>query len=117
MKTAVTVNRYRSRSAEVFAARKTIFLPEFLRRQVGQNVVGLDDRARAAARLPPGVRVVIVGPHRRRLAARSHLCVVPSVCQEACSTTVLEALALTMAELVDLALALPKLLEFHAEPA
>jgi glycosyltransferase involved in cell wall biosynthesis len=28
------------------------------------------------------------------LAARSHLCVVPSVCEEACSTTVLEALAL-----------------------
>jgi len=28
------------------------------------------------------------------LAARAHLCVVPSVCEEACSTTVLEALAL-----------------------
>jgi glycosyltransferase involved in cell wall biosynthesis len=29
-----------------------------------------------------------------RLAARSHVLVVPSVCEEACSTTVLEALAL-----------------------
>jgi glycosyltransferase involved in cell wall biosynthesis len=28
------------------------------------------------------------------LSARAHLCVVPSVCEEACSTTVLEALAL-----------------------
>ncbi|HBZ05246.1 MAG TPA: hypothetical protein DEP03_02320, partial [Massilia sp.] len=28
------------------------------------------------------------------LAAGAHLCVVPSVCEEACSTTVLEALAL-----------------------
>jgi glycogen(starch) synthase len=73
----------------------------------------------AARRLPPGVSVGIVGdgPERIalkcldereridflgwqqydqviRLAARSALCVVPSVCEEACSTTVLEALAL-----------------------
>jgi glycogen(starch) synthase len=75
--------------------------------------------AEAAPRLPPGVIVNIAGdgPQRAalehrfasrqvrflgwkeydeviRLAARSHLCVVPSVCEEACSTTVLEALAL-----------------------
>jgi glycosyltransferase involved in cell wall biosynthesis len=75
--------------------------------------------AEAAPRLPPGVTVSIVGdgPERAalerrftseqvrflgwknydeviRLTARSHLCVVPSVCEEACSTTVLEALAL-----------------------
>jgi glycosyltransferase involved in cell wall biosynthesis len=73
----------------------------------------------AARRLPPGVSVGIAGdgPDRIalkclyqreridflgwqhyqqviRLAARSALCVVPSVCEEACSTTVLEALAL-----------------------
>jgi glycosyltransferase involved in cell wall biosynthesis len=73
----------------------------------------------AARRLPPGVRIGIAGdgPERIalkclyqreridflgwqhydqviRLAARSALCVVPSVCEEACSTTVLEALAL-----------------------
>jgi glycogen(starch) synthase len=73
----------------------------------------------AARRLPPGVSVGIAGdgPERIalkclyeseridflgwqqyeqviRLAARSALCVVPSVCEEACSTTVLEALAL-----------------------
>lgn len=72
-----------------------------------------------AARLPPHARISIVGdgPHKaaleRRhggarvaflgwqdypaaiaLSARAHLCVVPSVCEEACSTTVLEALAL-----------------------
>lgn len=70
-------------------------------------------------RLPPGARLLIVGdgPERAALAARyggeavrflgwkdygeatalaaqSHVCVVPSVCEEACSTTVLEALAL-----------------------
>jgi glycogen(starch) synthase len=75
--------------------------------------------AEAAPRLPAGASVTIVGdgparaalerayggPHIRflgwknydemiRLAARSQLCVVPSVCEEACSTTVLEALAL-----------------------
>jgi glycogen(starch) synthase len=73
----------------------------------------------AARRLPPGVSVGIAGdgPERIalkclyesaridflgwqqydqliRLAARSAVCVVPSVCEEACSTTVLEALAL-----------------------
>jgi glycosyltransferase involved in cell wall biosynthesis len=73
----------------------------------------------AARRLPPGVHLDIAGdgPERIalkslyesarirflgwqpydqliRLAARSALCVVPSVCEEACSTTVLEALAL-----------------------
>jgi glycosyltransferase involved in cell wall biosynthesis len=149
--------------------------------------------AEAVPRLPAGVSINIVGdgPERAglearhgggqvrflgwqdyakviRLAARSHLCVVPSVCEEACSTTVLEALALgkqcvalarggtpellayqafdkqlllagSMAQLVDIvlaraaqapvfagpaahfgadaALALPKLLEFYADPA
>ena len=162
--TAFTVNRYRSQSAEVFAARKTIFVSEFLRRQFLRAVPGADlsrsqvlhnfiaadvlvreaacaagvDAGRillvgrvdtgkgfnqflaeAAPRLPPGVSIAIVGdgPQRVRLqrqhagaqvrffgwqdyaatirlAARSHLCVVPSVCEEACSTTVLEALAL-----------------------
>jgi glycosyltransferase involved in cell wall biosynthesis len=73
----------------------------------------------AARRLPPGVSACIVGdgPERMalkclyesdrirfpgwqqygqviRLAVRSQLCVVPSMCEEACSTTVLEALAL-----------------------
>jgi glycosyltransferase involved in cell wall biosynthesis len=147
----------------------------------------------AAPRLPPGVSLAIAGdgPERFalkclyqsdrvhflgwqqygqmiRLAVRSQLCVVPSVCEEACSTTVLEALALgkpcvalarggtpelatyqrydgqlrlaaTMAQLVDIALALaarppqavpahapfgadaalalPKLLDFYAERA
>ena len=33
-------------------------------------------------------------PAALALAARSHACVVPSTCEEACSTTVLEALAL-----------------------
>lgn len=75
--------------------------------------------AEAAPRLPPHAQVLIVGdgPEREPLAAayasarirflgwkdydeaialavRSHVCVVPSVCEEACSTTVLEALAL-----------------------
>lgn len=73
----------------------------------------------ARARLPPHARVTVAGDgplraglERRHgggqvrflgwqdysatlaLAARAHLCVVPSVCEEACSTTVLEALAL-----------------------
>ena len=75
--------------------------------------------AEAAPRLPPHAQLLIVGdgPERASLAAayasarirflgwkdydeaialavRSHVCVVPSVCEEACSTTVLEALAL-----------------------
>lgn len=75
--------------------------------------------AAAAGRLPPAARITVVGDGPQRaalearhggagvrfrgwqdypatlaLAARSHLCVVPSVCEEACSTTVLEALAL-----------------------
>jgi glycosyltransferase involved in cell wall biosynthesis len=73
----------------------------------------------AAGRLPAHARITIVGdgPERARLQQRhggpqvrflgwqdydaalalsagAHLCVVPSVCEEACSTTVLEALAL-----------------------
>lgn len=75
--------------------------------------------AEAAPRLPPHAQVLIVGDGPERaplqaayasgrirflgwkeydealaLAARSHICAVPSVCEEACSTTVLEALAL-----------------------
>jgi glycosyltransferase involved in cell wall biosynthesis len=75
--------------------------------------------AAACGRLPPQARLTIAGdgPERAALAARyggdrirflgwqdypaalalaagSHLCVVPSICEEACSTTVLEALAL-----------------------
>lgn len=75
--------------------------------------------AAATGRLPAHARVTIIGdgPQRAELArryggerirflgwqdydatlalsARAHLCVVPSVCEEACSTTVLEALAL-----------------------
>lgn len=75
--------------------------------------------AEAAQRIPAHAHVVIAGdgPERAALAraygsgrirflgwkeydeaiahaARSHVCVVPSVCEEACSTTVLEALAL-----------------------
>jgi glycogen(starch) synthase len=75
--------------------------------------------AEAAPRLPPDASLQIVGdgPERAALAARhahqrivfhgwrpyreaivhashSHACVVPSLCEEACSTTVLEALAL-----------------------
>ena len=75
--------------------------------------------AEGAPRLPPHVQVLIVGDGPERaplqaayaserirflgwkgydealaLAARSHVCVIPSVCEEACSTTVLEALAL-----------------------
>ncbi|MES2149190.1 MAG: glycosyltransferase family 4 protein [Pseudomonadota bacterium] len=75
--------------------------------------------AAAAGRLPAGVHISVIGdgPLRASLearhagpavrfagwqpypalvaaTARSHLCVVPSVCEEACSTTVLEALAL-----------------------
>ncbi|MFL6676676.1 MAG: glycosyltransferase family 4 protein [Massilia sp.] len=75
--------------------------------------------AEAASRLPPHARISVVGDGPQRaalearyggaqvrflgwqqyteaiaLSARAHLCVVPSVCEEACSTTVLEALAL-----------------------
>lgn len=44
----------------------------------------------------PGVRFLGWQDHAATLAlcANAHLCVVPSVCEEACSTTVLEALAL-----------------------
>jgi glycogen synthase len=75
--------------------------------------------AEAAGRLPPHARISIIGDGPQRaaleqahggpqvrflgwkdhaeavaLSARAHACVVPSVCEEACSTTVLEALAL-----------------------
>ncbi|MBQ5948639.1 glycosyltransferase family 4 protein [Massilia sp. ST3] len=75
--------------------------------------------AAAEGRLPPHARLHIVGDGPQRaelearhggervrflgwqdypatlaLSARAHLCVVPSLCEEACSTTVLEALAL-----------------------
>ncbi|OON63811.1 hypothetical protein B0920_10810 [Massilia sp. KIM] len=73
----------------------------------------------ASGRLPPHARLLIAGdgpqraelearhggagvrflgwqdyPSTLALSARAHLCVVPSLCEEACSTTVLEALAL-----------------------
>jgi glycosyltransferase involved in cell wall biosynthesis len=162
--TALAVDRYRQASADAFAARKTVFVSDFLRRQFLRAVPGADlSRCRvipnvvdyaalraaaeaappprpgdvvlagridagkgfgefldaASARLPPQAMLTIAGdgPERRplearfkgarvrflgwqdypaalALAARSHLCVVPSVCEEACSTTVLEALAL-----------------------
>lgn len=75
--------------------------------------------AQAHARLPSGARLLVVGDGPERhvlqqryagsavefagwrahadvlaLAAAAHVCVVPSLCEEACSTTVLEALAL-----------------------
>jgi glycosyltransferase involved in cell wall biosynthesis len=75
--------------------------------------------AAAAQRLPDGARITIVGDGPQRaaleqryanpritftgwqdyastvaLTARAQLCIVPSICEEACSTTVLEALAL-----------------------
>lgn len=75
--------------------------------------------AASAGRLPPHARLAIAGDGPRRaelehrhagervrflgwqdyssalaLSARAHVCVVPSLCEEACSTTVLEALAL-----------------------
>lgn len=162
--TALTVNRYRRASAQAFAAHKTIFVSDFLRRRfllavpdadlarcrvipnvvdyaalrkaalhapaprAGEAVlVGRIDAgkgfqeflAAAQGRLPPQALLTIAGdgperhllearygggqvrflgwqeyPAALALAARSHLCVVPSVCEEACSTTVLEALAL-----------------------
>jgi glycosyltransferase involved in cell wall biosynthesis len=162
--TALAVDGYRQASADAFAARKTVFVSDFLRRQFLRAVPGADlSRCRvipnfvdyaalraaaeaappptpgdvvlvgridagkgfgefleaASARLSPQAVLTIAGdgPERRRLearfkggqvrflgwqdypaalalAARSHLCVVPSVCEEACSTTVLEALAL-----------------------
>jgi glycosyltransferase involved in cell wall biosynthesis len=52
----------------------------------------------ALARRHGGLQVRFLGwqdyPSVLALAASAHLCVVPSVCEEACSTTVLEALAL-----------------------
>jgi glycosyltransferase involved in cell wall biosynthesis len=162
--TAIAVNGYRQASARVFAAHKTVFVSDFLRRQFLRAVPGADlSRCRvipnlvdyaalrqaaaaapaprpgevalvgridagkgfgeflaaASGRLPPHAVLAIAGdgperctlearfggaqvrflgwqdyPAALALAARSHLCVVPSVCEEACSTTVLEALAL-----------------------
>lgn len=165
--TALAVDGYRRQTAAAFAAQKTIFVSDFLRRQflravpaadlarsrVIHNVIdyaavraqaagayatpgqvllagridagkGFGDflaaaAAAAAEPLPPHACLLIVGdgperaalaaahasPQRRflgwrpqaevlALGARSQLCVVPSVCEEACSTTVLEALAL-----------------------
>lgn len=162
--TALAVDGYRQASARVFAAHKTVFVSDFLRRQFLRAVPGADlSRCRvipnvvdyaalrslaahapppqagavalvgridagkgfgeflaaANGRLPPHAVLTIAGegPERRTLearfsgpqvrflgwqaypaalalAARSHVCVVPSVCEEACSTTVLEALAL-----------------------
>jgi len=162
--TGLAVDGYRQASARAFAARKTVFVSDFLRRQFLRAVPGADlwrcrvipnfvdyamlRQAAAAApparagevalvgrvdagkgfgeflaaasgRLPPHARISIAGdgperaplearhaapgvrflgwqayPAALALAARSHACVVPSTCEEACSTTVLEALAL-----------------------
>ncbi|MFC3456822.1 glycosyltransferase family 4 protein [Massilia haematophila] len=78
---------------------------EFLRACAGrlpegaQVVVAGDGPERAAlAKRYAGRQVRFLGwqdyPEALALAAGAHLCVVPSVCEEACSTTVLEALAL-----------------------
>jgi len=62
------------------------------------NVVGDGPERRALALRHAGPRIRFLGWQDHgatlALAARAHLCVVPSVCEEACSTTVLEALAL-----------------------
>ena len=162
--TALAVDGYRQASARAFAARKTVFVSDFLRRQFLRAVPGADLArcrvipnvvdyaalrlaaasapdpragevalvgridvgkgfgeflAQAGAGLPAHARITIAGdgpergaleqgyggpqvrflgwqayPDALALAARSQLCVVPSVCEEACSTTVLEALAL-----------------------
>ena len=57
---------------------------------------GPQQAALAQRHAGPGIRFVGWQDHGATLAlaARAHLCVVPSVCEEACSTTVLEALAL-----------------------
>jgi glycosyltransferase involved in cell wall biosynthesis len=158
------VARYRRETAHAFAAHKTIFVSEFLRRgflravpdadlsrckvihnfieypylaeravgaaEVGANQVLLVGRidagkgfreflAAAKGKLPGAATLTIIGdgPLRAalqaehggdtvrflgwkpydeviRMAARSHLCVVPSVWEEPCGTTILEALAL-----------------------
>ncbi|KQQ88862.1 glycosyltransferase family 4 protein [Massilia sp. Leaf139] len=161
--TGLAVDGYRRASAQAFAAHKTVFVSDFLRRQFLRAVPGADlGRCRvipnfvdyamlrqvarvappprpgqvalvgrvdagkgfgeflaSASRVPPHARIAIAGdgPERAALEARyggaqvrflgwqsypaalalaagSHACVVPSVCEEACSTTVLEALAL-----------------------
>jgi len=62
------------------------------------SVVGDGPLRSALARRHAGGQVRFLGwqdySATLALAARAHLCVVPSVCEEACSTTVLEALAL-----------------------
>lgn len=78
---------------------------EFLRACAGrlpegaQVLVAGDGPERAAlAKRYAGRQVCFLGwqdyPDALALAAGAHVCVVPSVCEEACSTTVLEALAL-----------------------
>lgn len=62
------------------------------------TIVGDGPERAALERRHGGARVRFLGWQEQdatlALAARAHLCVVPSVCEEACSTTVLEALAL-----------------------
>ena len=158
------VRSYRSLAAAAFAARNTIFVSEFLRRQFLHTVTRADMRntwvvhnfidfsrlqeyilpigaidpgsillagridegkgfgeflETARGQIPTGVRLDIIGdgPRKEPLArrytsanvlfhgwktndavirttARSHLCVVPSIWEEPCGTTLLEALAL-----------------------
>ena len=161
---ARAVEGYRELAAATFAARSTIFVSEFLRRQFVRAIPWADMRntwvvhnfvdyprllkhavaaaeieagsimlagriddakgfgaflEEASEKMPAGVRLQIVGdgPHKEPLArrfgnerivfhgwqsneeviqatVRSHVCVVPSIWEEPCGTTILEALAL-----------------------
>lgn len=97
--------------------------------------------AASCGRLPPHARLLIVGdgPQRAELerrhggaqvrflgwqdygsalaiSSRAHLCVVPSLCEEACSTTVLEALALGRQCLALARGGTPELMQYQAYP-
>lgn len=77
-----------------FLAEAAPFLPP----RALLNIVGDGPERAALERQYAGPAIRFLGWREYedvvRLSARSHLCVVPSVCEEACSTTVLEALAL-----------------------
>ena len=106
---AYAVTRYRRDTASAFARHKTIFVSDFLRRQFLRQVPAADlSRCRVIhnfiqypflashAAAPGQVRFLGWNPYPDviALSARSHICVVPSVWEEPCGTTVLEALAL-----------------------